>query len=357
MAPRTGSLRLSTTLENEAKATVENEATQTDWMGDLSGGLGFDPAAGCGRCSAATGRTGSGNRQVDGRAGIDFGPAAEVRATTGADIVRSVRAVGAAVAQGHAGHASDGDRRAGRLVPPSSPSVAPTPFSPTSPSKPSTSTAGSRPARWSEASPLPRPPRARSSWSSSSSPSSAAYRAPGDLNPWAAALIAALLTTWVTFVPCFLFILLGAPYVERLRGNRALATALTGITAAVVGVIASLAAFFALHTLFDNTFRITTGPLSFEVPVLDSIQGQHWPSPLSAAPSSSGAAGPSYAPLAPARWPESSSASAKPSSDPRATSPDLPSHRVTGGAPGSGPSAMRVLLGLCWSRWLRTRRG
>ena len=99
-----------------------------------------------------------------------------------------------------------------------------------------------------------------------------AYRAPGDLNPWVAALIASLLVTWVTFVPCFLFILLGAPYVERLRGNRTLATALTGITAAVVGVIASLAVFFALHTLFDDTDRVTAGPLNFEVPVLDSIQ-------------------------------------------------------------------------------------
>ena len=99
-----------------------------------------------------------------------------------------------------------------------------------------------------------------------------AYRAPGDLNPWVAALVAALLTTWVTFVPCFLFILLGAPYVERLRGNRSLSTALTGITAAVVGVIASLAVFFALHTLFDDTHRITTGPLNFEVSVPGSIQ-------------------------------------------------------------------------------------
>ena len=99
-----------------------------------------------------------------------------------------------------------------------------------------------------------------------------AYRAPGDLNPWVAALVAALLTTWVTFVPCFLFILLGAPYVERLRGNRALSTALTGITAAVVGVIASLAVFFALHTLFADTSRVAVGPLDFEVPVLGSIQ-------------------------------------------------------------------------------------
>ena len=78
--------------------------------------------------------------------------------------------------------------------------------------------------------------------------------------------------TWVTFVPCFPFILLGAPYVERLRGNRTLATALTGVTAAVVGVIASLAVFFALHTLFADTTRVTTGPLNVEVPVLDSIQ-------------------------------------------------------------------------------------
>jgi chromate transporter len=76
----------------------------------------------------------------------------------------------------------------------------------------------------------------------------------------------------VTFVPCFLFILLGAPYVERLRHNRTLSAALTGITAAVVGVIASLAAYFALHTLFADTSRITTGPLNLEVPDLASVQ-------------------------------------------------------------------------------------
>ena len=98
-----------------------------------------------------------------------------------------------------------------------------------------------------------------------------AYRAPGDLDPWVAAVVAALLTTWVTFVPCFLFILLGAPYVERLRGNRGLAAALAGITAAVVGVIASLAVFFALHTLFDETGRVTAGPLDIEYPLLASI--------------------------------------------------------------------------------------
>ncbi len=99
-----------------------------------------------------------------------------------------------------------------------------------------------------------------------------AYRDPGTLNPWAAALIAALLTTWVTFVPCFLFILLGAPYVERLRHNQALTAALTGITAAVVGVIANLAVYFALHTLFATTRTLDRGPIGFEVPVLGSLQ-------------------------------------------------------------------------------------
>lgn len=73
-----------------------------------------------------------------------------------------------------------------------------------------------------------------------------AYRNPGSLNPWAAATIAALLTTWVTFVPCFVFIFHGALYVERLRGNRALSAAFVGINAAVVGVIANLALYFSV---------------------------------------------------------------------------------------------------------------
>jgi len=99
-----------------------------------------------------------------------------------------------------------------------------------------------------------------------------AYRDPGVLDPWAGAVVASLLVTWVTFVPCFLFILLGAPYVERLRDNPALAAGLTGISAAVVGVIASLAVFFALHTLFTDTGRVTWGPFDLEYPHLDSLQ-------------------------------------------------------------------------------------
>jgi chromate transporter len=78
----------------------------------------------------------------------------------------------------------------------------------------------------------------------------AAYRDPGLLPPWLAGSLAAALTLWVTFTPCFLWIFLGAPYVERLRANRALAAALSAITAAVVGVILNLAVWFALHTIF-----------------------------------------------------------------------------------------------------------
>ena len=99
-----------------------------------------------------------------------------------------------------------------------------------------------------------------------------AFRDPGALNPWVAAVIAALLTTWVTFVPCFIFIFLGAPYVERLRGNRGISSALTGITAAVVGVIANLAVYFALHTLFSETSTVTLGPAVFELPDLGTAQ-------------------------------------------------------------------------------------
>ena len=99
-----------------------------------------------------------------------------------------------------------------------------------------------------------------------------AYRDPGGLDPWLAATIGALLTTWVTFVPCFLFIFLGAPYVERLRGNQSLSAALTGITAAVVGVIANLAVYFALHTLFAETTRTAWGPLDVELPDLATLR-------------------------------------------------------------------------------------
>ena len=98
-----------------------------------------------------------------------------------------------------------------------------------------------------------------------------AYRNPGTLNPWIAAVIGALLTTWVTFVPSFLFIFLGAPYVERLRGNASISAVLTGITAAVVGVIANLAFFFSLHTLFTETHLYQWGIVRVGLPLLASL--------------------------------------------------------------------------------------
>lgn len=95
-----------------------------------------------------------------------------------------------------------------------------------------------------------------------------AYRHPGSLDPWVAATLAALLTTWVTFAPCFLFIFLGAPYIEQLRNKASLTAALTGITAAVVGVIAHLGVYLSVHTLFAATERVRSGPLDLELPDL-----------------------------------------------------------------------------------------
>ncbi|MFC4063624.1 chromate efflux transporter [Actinoplanes subglobosus] len=99
-----------------------------------------------------------------------------------------------------------------------------------------------------------------------------AYHHPGSLDPWVAGVVASLLTTWVTFVPCFLFILLGAPYVERLRGNRSLSAALTGITAAVVGVIANLGLYFAVHTLFSEVYEVEAGPVHMTLPDLGAAR-------------------------------------------------------------------------------------
>jgi len=98
-----------------------------------------------------------------------------------------------------------------------------------------------------------------------------AYRNPGSLEPWVAGVIGSLLLVWVLFVPSFVFVLVGAPYLERLRHNRRLRAALVGITAAVVGVIANLAWFFALNTLFRSLERIDQGPVSFLWPVTDSF--------------------------------------------------------------------------------------
>ncbi len=99
----------------------------------------------------------------------------------------------------------------------------------------------------------------------------AAYRDPGTLSPMVAATLGGLLATWVTFIPCFLWIFLGAPYIETLRGNKGLAGALSTITAAVVGVILNLSIWFGLHTLFRQTTPVRSFGLSFDMPVWGSL--------------------------------------------------------------------------------------
>jgi chromate transporter len=99
----------------------------------------------------------------------------------------------------------------------------------------------------------------------------AAWRGQSGLDPLVAGSLGGLLTVWVTFAPCFLWIFLGAPYIEALRGNKALSAALTAITAAVVGVIANLALWFGLHVLFKIVRPVVLGPLSPDLPVLASL--------------------------------------------------------------------------------------
>jgi chromate transporter len=98
-----------------------------------------------------------------------------------------------------------------------------------------------------------------------------AFRHPGDLEPYTAAVLASVLATWVTFVPCFLWIFVGAPYVEALRGNRALSAALSAITAAVVGVVLNLAIWFALHVLFGTVHEHWLGVLRLRVPAWSTL--------------------------------------------------------------------------------------
>ena len=98
-----------------------------------------------------------------------------------------------------------------------------------------------------------------------------AFRHPGDLSPMFAGVVGSVVTVWVTFVPCFLWIFLGAPYIERLRGNRSLQAALSAITAAVVGVVLNLALWFSIHVIFARTEERQYGPLSLLVPDVTSI--------------------------------------------------------------------------------------
>jgi chromate transporter len=99
----------------------------------------------------------------------------------------------------------------------------------------------------------------------------AGYRSPGALSGVAGGIAGSVLTVWVTFAPCFTFVFLGAPFIERLQSNTALSGALAAITASVVGVVGNLAVWFALQVLFHDHTALRTGPLALEIPVFSSI--------------------------------------------------------------------------------------
>ena len=81
-----------------------------------------------------------------------------------------------------------------------------------------------------------------------------------------------VLTLWVTFAPCFAFIFLGAPYVERMHDEPRLKGALAGVTSAVVGVIANLALWFGLRVIFAEVRRVPLGPAEIDLPVFPTVQ-------------------------------------------------------------------------------------
>lgn len=99
-----------------------------------------------------------------------------------------------------------------------------------------------------------------------------AFRDPGSLDPFMAGVAASVLATWVTFVPCFLWIFLGAPYIETLRGNQSVSAALSAITAAVVGVMLNLAIWFAIHVAFGEVGKIQAYGMTLLVPDIHSVQ-------------------------------------------------------------------------------------
>ncbi len=99
----------------------------------------------------------------------------------------------------------------------------------------------------------------------------AAFRAPAPFSPLVAGLLGALLTTWVTFAPCFLWIFTFAPWIERMENSPRLKGGLAALTAAVVGVIANLTAWFFIHVLFAAVTKAQIGPMQLNVPVWSSF--------------------------------------------------------------------------------------
>lgn len=97
-----------------------------------------------------------------------------------------------------------------------------------------------------------------------------AYRHAVGIDPLLAGMLGSLVTLWVTFAPCFLWIFLGAPYIERLRDNLHLTAALSGITAAVVGVVLNLAVWFGFRVAFAEVVPQDIAGMSLSLPVLAS---------------------------------------------------------------------------------------
>jgi chromate transporter len=98
-----------------------------------------------------------------------------------------------------------------------------------------------------------------------------AYRFPGGLDPVVAGVLGSVVTVWATFAPCFLWIFFGAPYIERLRGNKLLNAALSSVTAAVVGVILNLAVTLGIAVLFDDIGQGSILGTTYPSPAFDSV--------------------------------------------------------------------------------------
>jgi chromate transporter len=106
-----------------------------------------------------------------------------------------------------------------------------------------------------------------------------AYNHPHGLDPFVAGILGALVTTWSTFAPCFLWIFLGAPFIESLRGNERMSAILTAVTAAIVGVILNLAVFFTQHTLFPKGSGPDWFGIAIAMAAMLAMMRFHWSMP------------------------------------------------------------------------------
>jgi len=103
-----------------------------------------------------------------------------------------------------------------------------------------------------------------------------AWQHAGALSGWQAGLLGGMVATYFTFLPCFLWIFLGAPYVEKLRGNAKLTAALSAITAAVVGVVLNLAVFFGTHVLVPEPRRFDVIALVLAITAFFGMRKWNW---------------------------------------------------------------------------------